>query len=121
VYTGNYSICINPRVTHREGAVVDDEGCLSREGWIAKVERSEKITFQAYDLDMIKLEKTVEGIEARCVLHEIDHLDGILFTDRAKEGTLRKIEYEDEEEPGDSDEDLESSIGVTGEVTGGVD
>lgn len=112
VYTGNYTVCINPRITEKEGAFVDDEGCLSKEGWVAKVERALKVTFQAYDLDMNKFEKTVTGMEARCVQHEIDHLDGILFTDRMQEGTLREVS-EDEEaaEPVESDDTAVTASG----------
>jgi peptide deformylase len=114
VYSGEYTVCINPRIIAKEGTIIDDEGCLSREGWLAKVERALKITFQAYDLDMKKFERVVTGLEARCIQHEIDHLDGILFTDRAKEGTLR-LASDDEE----SEEEQTSSI--SGESTGGDD
>ncbi len=96
-YTGEFTVCINPRVIAREGERIDDEGCLSREGWVAKVKRARRITFQAYDINMEKFERTVEGLEARCVLHETDHLDGILFTDRAEPDTLREISDEDED------------------------
>ncbi len=101
-YTGEYMVCINPKIISMEGKIIDEEGCLSKVGWVAKVERAYKITFQAYDLDMRKFERTVEGMEARCVLHETDHLDGILFTDRAIPETLREItddecEAEDEQ------------------------
>jgi peptide deformylase len=94
-YTGDYIVCINPKIISREGEFIDDEGCLSKEGWLAKVKRAIKVTFQAYDTNMKKFERTVEGLEARCVQHEIDHLDGILFTDRAEPGTLREITEED--------------------------
>ncbi len=102
-YTGNYFVCINPRITEKEGKFIDDEGCLSKSGWMAKVERALKITFQAHDIDMRKFERTVTGLEARCVQHEIDHMDGILFTDRAIPDTLREVTGEEEEktkEPG---------------------
>ncbi len=108
-YTGEYLVCINPRVTAREGKVIEEEGCLSRSGWVAKVERDFRITFQAYDLDMNKFERTVEGLEARCVLHEIDHLDGILFTDRAIPDTLREVTDEEPEEAGDDESQEEAS------------
>jgi len=108
-YTGDYTVCINPRIISREGVVIDDEGCLSKSGWMAKVERAYRVTFQAYDIDMEKFERTVEGLEARCILHETDHLDGILFTDRAEPGTLKEIselkdEDEDDEVEGEGEE-----------------
>jgi len=97
-YTGNYTVCINPRIISKEGSYIEEEGCLSKVGWVAKVERAIKVTFEAYDLEMKRFERTVEGLEARCVQHEIDHLDGILFTDRAIPGTLREITEEELEE-----------------------
>lgn len=113
VYRGEYSVCINPRIISKEGVVIDDEGCLSREGWEAKVERAMNVTFQAYDIEMKKFVKDVSGLEARCIQHEIDHLDGILFTDRAEEGTLRELtdtEDEESEEPCTASNDNESEI-----------
>ncbi len=113
VYTGDYFACINPRIISKEGSIIDDEGCLSKEGWQAKVDRAMNVTFQAYDIEMKKFVKTVSGLEARCVQHEIDHLDGILFTDRAEEGTLREImdtENEESEEPLTASNDNESDI-----------
>lgn len=123
-YTGEYTVCINPRITATEGAFIDDEGCLSKAGWIAKVERAYKITFQAYDLEMKKFERTVEGLEARCVQHEIDHLDGILFTDRALPDTLREITEEEleavEEEPTEADRRAETTSSETVEHAAGA-
>jgi peptide deformylase len=107
-YTGNFTVCINPRIIAREGAFIDDEGCLSRAGWLAKVERAIKITFEACDLNMVKFERTVEGLEARCIQHEIDHLDGILFTDRAVPGSLREVAEEEESKSVEGEEPAEA-------------
>jgi len=109
-YTGEYTVCINPKIISREGSFIDDEGCLSREGWVAKVERAYEVTFQAYDLDMNLFEKTVTGLEARCVQHEIDHMDGILFTDRAQAGTLREISEDEEEETGEEETAIKGEV-----------
>jgi len=115
-YTGEYNVCINPRIISREGSFIDDEGCLSKAGWMAKVERAYQVTFQAYDLEMNRFERTVTGLEARCVLHETDHLDGILFTDRAVPGTLREISDEeiDEEAEEAGEEPIEAQAGASG-------
>jgi peptide deformylase len=124
-YSGDYTVCINPRITAREGSYIDDEGCLSRTGWVAKVERAIKVTFEAWDINMKKFERTVEGMEARCVQHEIDHLDGILFTDRAVPGTLREFTEEElaedeggpddravpEQDSADGKEEVEKAVG----------
>jgi len=114
-YTGEYTVCINPRIIEREGAIIDEEGCLSRAGWVAKVERSYKVTFEACDIEMKKFTRTVTGLEARCVQHEIDHLDGILFTDRCIEGSLRELtaeEIEGESEPADEEVQAEDAVGA---------
>ena len=75
---------INPRIIDREGFVVDVEGCLSCPNLFGEVERSEKIrvTFTT----RYHKEKTLEaeGLLARCIQHEIDHLNGKLFIDIAK-------------------------------------
>ena len=109
-YTGEYTVCINPKIISREGSFIDDEGCLSREGWVAKVERAYEVTFQAYDLDMNLFEKTVTGLEARCVQHEIDHMDGILFTDRAQKDTLREISEDAEDEAGEEETVIKGEV-----------
>jgi peptide deformylase len=117
-YTGDYTVCINPRITAREGKVIDEEGCLSKSGWVAKVERDYRVTFQAFDINMKKFERTVEGMEARCVQHEIDHLDGILFTDRCQAGTLREVTAEELEE---DEEGTEADAEVTEESEAAVE
>ena len=70
-------VLVNPRVTAASGSVVRREGCLSIPDLTANVRRAERITVEA-------AAGTVEsdGFEARCILHELDHLDGILFLDR---------------------------------------
>jgi peptide deformylase len=72
----------NPRLVHREGAEVAREGCLSIPHLTANVRRATRIVVEAFTekLDPIELES--EGFEARCLQHEIDHLDGLLFLDR---------------------------------------
>jgi peptide deformylase len=79
----------NPRVVERDGAEVAREGCLSIPHLTANVRRATTIAVEAdaLELDGGGLEVTsrrveTEGFEARCLLHEIDHLDGILFLDR---------------------------------------
>ena len=85
-------ILINPKVTARsEGSKVSREGCLSLPDLTANVRRPRKATV-AFGDDEVEL----KGFEARCVLHEIDHLDGILFLDRVASITddlFRRQEY----------------------------
>ena len=68
----------DPVVVEAEGAEVAREGCLSIPHLTANVRRATRIVVEA--ADGVRLES--EGFEARCLLHEIDHLDGILFLDR---------------------------------------
>ena len=60
----------------------DWEGCLSIPGMQGLVRRYKKIKYYGLDLDGNKIENEVDGLHARVVQHEIDHLDGILYTDR---------------------------------------
>ena len=73
---------INPQIVNEEGEDVDDEGCLSVPGKSGKVLRPKRVTVKYTDID--GEEKTVEGEDllARAFCHEIDHLEGILYTDK---------------------------------------
>jgi peptide deformylase len=73
---------VNPVVVAREGAEIDREGCLSLPEVTANVRRATRITVRARDIAGEPFELTAEGFEARVVLHEIDHLDGVLILDR---------------------------------------
>jgi peptide deformylase len=75
-------VLVNPEITDRGGEVVWTEGCLSVPDFEAEVERSERVTLRARDLDGETLEIAAEELQAVCFQHEIDHLDGILFIDR---------------------------------------
>ena len=75
-------VFINPEITRAEGHFTNEEGCLSFPNVFAKVERAESITVQALDKNGERFSMDAEGLLAICVQHEIDHLDGILYTDR---------------------------------------
>ena len=79
---------INPVITAREGAAVDSEGCLSVPGIFGEVERSEKVTVEYMTRYGKRRTLEADNLLARCVQHELDHLEGILFIDIAK--TLRQ-------------------------------
>ena len=74
---------VNPRVveTSRE-AEKAEEGCLSIPGVSSVVERSARVTVEGLDERGEPLRMEAEGLLARCIQHEIDHLDGVLFIDR---------------------------------------
>lgn len=75
---------INPEITKVEGTACDTEGCLSIPGILGEVERAAKITVEFLDRKGKKKRIVAEGLLARAFQHEIDHLDGILFIDKAK-------------------------------------
>jgi peptide deformylase len=70
-------VLVNPRIVRAEGAEVGREGCLSIPELTANVRRATTIEVVAGDRTIRS-----EGFEARCLQHEIDHLDGLLFLDR---------------------------------------
>lgn len=75
---------INPVITNESGSQTDDEGCLSIPGRSAKVTRPMKVTVRAQDRNGKSFEITAEGLKARAFCHEIDHLNGILYIDKAE-------------------------------------
>lgn len=81
-------VLINPEVLHTEGSVVGLEGCLSIPGLYGDVERPEFAEVRALDRKGRELIYEFEGMAARVALHEIDHLDGVLFIDKVDPATL---------------------------------
>jgi len=78
---------INPEIISVYGSEIADEGCLSVPGKYGKVERPTEVTVRATDRDGNEYEITGEGLLARALCHEIDHLDGIVFVDKVIEYT----------------------------------
>jgi peptide deformylase len=74
-------VMVNPEVVEREGRATDVEGCLSIPDVNDKVERAKRIRLRARDLAGESFELDAEDWLARAILHEIDHLDGVLFVD----------------------------------------
>ena len=83
----NPLVFINPEILDREGVQVDFEGCLSVPGKSGKVARAMKVKVRALDENMEEFELEAEGLMARCIQHENDHLDGIVYVDKV-EGEL---------------------------------
>ena len=75
---------INPEITWQEGAVVDSEGCLSFPGVYGEVERAAKVRVEYLNRYGKERFMEAEGLLARCIQHEIDHLEGKLFIEKAK-------------------------------------
>ena len=75
-------VIINPEVVHTEGKAKAEEGCLSIPDIYGDVQRAFTVIVEATDVDGTRRRIEGTGLLARAILHEIDHLDGILFTDR---------------------------------------
>ena len=74
-------VYINPEIVESEGSETCEEGCLSVPGIYAEVTRAETIRVKARNPDGSSFEEQLDGMQAICLQHEIDHLDGKLFID----------------------------------------
>jgi len=86
-------VLVNPEIIKQEGSVCMQEGCLSVPEVYADVDRAEKITLRAQDIDGNQFEIEADELLAVCIQHEIDHLDGKVFVDylsRMKQDRIRK-------------------------------
>jgi len=75
---------INPWIQEARGEITDLEGCLSIPEVVGDVKRAEEIKVKGLNRDGLEMEIVVQGFAARAFQHEIDHLDGILFIDKAE-------------------------------------
>jgi peptide deformylase len=74
-------VVINPQILERDGAAVVEEGCLSVPGIFDEVERAVQVKLRAHDRLGKLFERSIDGLLAVCVQHEMDHLEGKLFVD----------------------------------------
>jgi len=82
---------VNPRIVeHGSELASRDEGCLSLQGVLVPVERPVTVTLEGQDLAGAPLRLALEGLDARCVQHELDHLDGVLILDRTTSEARRE-------------------------------
>jgi peptide deformylase len=88
---------INPEIIRVEGEQIGDEGCLSFPGLYQSVKRDMRVIVRAQDVKGATIEHDLTDLAARCVLHETDHCDGIVFLDRMtvlkRELVKRKIKH----------------------------
>ena len=86
-------VVINPRITRKGKKTSDWEGCLSFEGTRARVPRARSVVVEYFDEEGKKVKEKASGLMARIFQHEVDHLDGITFTDRIEDmKTLMTVE-----------------------------
>lgn len=76
-------VLINPVIKKASGKQTGEEGCLSFPNVFGEVDRPETVVVEAFDIDGNKIKIKAKGLEAVVLSHEIDHLDGILFVDKA--------------------------------------
>jgi peptide deformylase len=74
---------VNPEILVMTGSGMDEEGCLSLPGLFLDIQRSTFVHYSAYTLDGQRITGSLRDIEARVVQHEVDHLNGRLFIERA--------------------------------------
>ena len=101
---------VNPEIIATEGEQTDFEGCLSVPGKYGKVTRPYTVRVRAQDRDGNWFEMEDEGLTARCFCHEIEHLDGHLFTEHTdklltEEEVVKYMEEHPEEYPPVEDEE----------------
>ncbi len=82
-------VMVNPQILKTEGEILDSEGCLSNPGQWGMVKRPAKVTATALDMSGEVQVYEAEGLFARAICHELDHLDGVLFIDKI-EGKIEK-------------------------------
>ncbi len=85
---------INPEIIKTRGKVNESEGCLSVPGFYCDVERPKYVKISAYNRNGEPFVFEAKDYIARCVCHEIDHLNGVLFVDLTDEGRAYKLEHE---------------------------
>lgn len=90
-------VLINPEILSSDGEQTGDEGCLSLPGKAGQVTRPDHVIVRARDVDMNECEIEGTGLLARALCHEIDHLDGHMYTEKV-EGSLHDVTYEKEED-----------------------
>ena len=88
---------INPRILETDGTQEGSEGCLSVPGKAGMVTRPNYVKAEAWNEEMERYEIEGEGLLARAICHELDHLDGVMYVDRV-EGELYDVSADDEEE-----------------------
>lgn len=93
-------VLVDPEILHQEGEEVGTEACLSIPGLLGDVPRAQRVTVRGRNRRNRFVTIEASGLLARILLHEIDHLDGVLFTDRVRDPkTLRRVDATSEVAP----------------------
>ncbi len=97
-------IMINPVITRTEGAQVGDEGCLSVPGKVGQVTRPNIVEVTYFDENMDEYDLEAEGLLARAICHEVDHLSGHMYVELV-EGEIHDVGYDDSDDEESEDEE----------------
>lgn len=84
-------VLINPEISEKSGEIYEEEGCLSFPGLFAKIKRYSKVKVKALNEKGLPIEVNGEGLLAKALQHEIDHLNGITFIDKLPLMTRLKL------------------------------
>ncbi|BAK48566.1 hypothetical protein CXIVA_25970 [Clostridium sp. SY8519] len=95
-------VMVNPEILETSGEQTGEEGCLSLPGKAGQVTRPNYVKARAFDENMESYEIEGEGLLARAILHETDHLDGHMYVEKV-EGEIHDVVYE--EAPGEDEEE----------------
>jgi peptide deformylase len=90
------AVVVNPKIELAEEEVELTEGCLSVPGYVGEITRYRRVAVSGLDRNGDKIRLEGEGLFAQCLQHEIDHLNGVLYVDKAR--NVRKPETEEEQE-----------------------
>lgn len=90
------AVVINPKIERAEEEIEMTEGCLSVPGYVGEIARYNRVSVSGLDRYGKKIHLEGEGLFAQCLQHEIDHLNGVLYVDKAK--NIRQPETEEEHE-----------------------
>src|SRR6185436_3643087 len=91
-------IIVNPKIVSMKGEQIGPEGCLSIPLLQGDVKRANEVIVKGLDLLGRPIKRRASEFEARVIQHETDHLNGVLFIERAEEGTLHWLVGEEQEE-----------------------
>ncbi len=92
-------VILNPKIISKKGEQIGAEGCLSMPLLQGDVKRFDEIIVKGMDMLGRPFKRRASEMESRVIQHEIDHLDGVLFIDRAVEETLEWLMPEEDDEP----------------------
>ena len=91
---GEEMVFLNPVISFPKGSEEAEEGCLSLPGLYGNVIRPKQVRVNAYTLEGKEFHAEVTGLMGRCIQHETDHLDGVLFPDRMSPGAKSDVAFD---------------------------